>query len=207
MSKFVSMSARRAPMGLPALLGHLRTLLLTLLAALSVLASPAAAADPAVAYMDRVARELIAAQRARTPEAFRAAIQRHGDIPAIGLSSLGDYRPRLEAADRQPYLNGMVRFISRYAAAEAPKYAVSHVTFQPGSRAAKYGLMVDSTVHLTDGSSYDVSWRLVRAGGDYKVQDAQVLGFWMTPFLKKLFEDYIAENNGNVKALVMVLNR
>jgi hypothetical protein len=29
----------------------------------------------------------------------------------------------------------------------------------------------------------------------------------MTPFLKKLFEDYVGENGGNVKALVVVLNR
>jgi phospholipid transport system substrate-binding protein len=34
-----------------------------------------------------------------------------------------------------------------------------------------------------------------------------VVGFWMTPFLKKLFEDYIAENGGNPSALVAALNR
>jgi phospholipid transport system substrate-binding protein len=39
------------------------------------------------------------------------------------------------------------------------------------------------------------------------VRDAMVVGFWMTPFLKKLFEDYIAENGGNPSALVAALNR
>jgi phospholipid transport system substrate-binding protein len=34
-----------------------------------------------------------------------------------------------------------------------------------------------------------------------------VLGFWMTPFLKKLFEDYIAQNGGNPSALVAALSR
>jgi hypothetical protein len=29
----------------------------------------------------------------------------------------------------------------------------------------------------------------------------------MTPFLKQLFENYIVENGGNVKALVAVLTR
>jgi hypothetical protein len=29
----------------------------------------------------------------------------------------------------------------------------------------------------------------------------------MTPFLKKLFEDYIAENGGNPSALITALNR
>ena len=37
--------------------------------------------------------------------------------------------------------------------------------------------------------------------------DAQVLGFWMTPFLATLFQNYIAENGGSSKALIMALNR
>ena len=44
-------------------------------------------------------------------------------------------------------------------------------------------------------------------GGSYKVRDAMVLGLWMTPFLKKLFEDYIAQNGGHPRALVAALNR
>ena len=39
------------------------------------------------------------------------------------------------------------------------------------------------------------------------MRDAMVLGLWMTPFLKKLFEDYIAQNGGNPRALVAALNR
>ena len=54
---------------------------------------------------------------------------------------------------------------------------------------------------LADGSAYDVRWLLARHGTGFKVRDAMVLGFWMTPFLKKLFEDYIAQNGGNPRAL------
>ena len=36
---------------------------------------------------------------------------------------------------------------------------------------------------------------------------AMVLGFWMTPFLKTLFEDYITKNGGNPRALTAALNR
>ena len=48
---------------------------------------------------------------------------------------------------------------------------------------------------------------LSQYGGSYKVRDAMVYGFWMTPFLKKLFEDYIANNGGNPRALMAALNR
>ena len=168
----------------------------------------AEAADPAVVAMDRIAKDLIAASRTRSQGAMAGVINRHADLGGIGMYALGDYRPRLDPNDRGPYFAGMVRFLSRYAATEAPKYPIANIKFAQESRKAKYGLMVDSTVTLQDGTSYEVSWLMVPSGGgSYRVRDAQVLGFWMTPFLKKLFEEYVAQHNGNVKALVAVLTR
>jgi phospholipid transport system substrate-binding protein len=178
-----------------------------MLLSLLICGAPAQAADPAVVFMDRVTKDLMAAAKTQSPAAIAAVIQRHGDVPQIGLYALGDYRPGLEEGDKSNYYGGMVKFISRYAAREAPKYPVTGVKFAPESRNAKYGLMVDSTVTLEDGSSYEVAWLLVRSGGSFRVRDAQAAGFWMTPFLKRLFENYIAENSGNVKSLVAVLNR
>lgn len=173
-----------------------------------VSARPASAQqDPAVQFMDRVTRDLISAQRTRSVQAMQLAISRYGDTQAIGLFALGDYRPRLDPADRESYISGMVKFIGRYAATESPKYPVAKVTFAPESRKAKYGITVDSTITLQDGTTYEIAWLLVKYGSNYRVRDAQAVGFWMSPFLKKLFEDYISQNNGNVKALVGVLQR
>jgi phospholipid transport system substrate-binding protein len=166
-----------------------------------------AAADPAVQFMERVSRELQAAARSRSPQAMQSAVSRYGDNQAIGLYALGDYRPKLEAGDRESYISGMVRFIGRYAATEAPKYPVASVTFAPEARKAKYGITVDSKITLQNGTTYDVAWLLVKYGNNYRIRDAQAVGFWMTPFLKKLFEDYIAQNGSSVKALVQVLQR
>lgn len=166
-----------------------------------------AAADPAVQFMERVARDLQAAARSRSPQVMQSAVSRYGDNQAIGLYALGDYRPKLEAVDREPYMSGMARFIGRYAATEAPKYPVASVKFAPEARKAKYGITVDSTITLQDGSNYEVAWLLVKYGSNYRIRDAQAMGFWLTPFLKKLFEDYVANNGGNVKALVQVLQR
>jgi phospholipid transport system substrate-binding protein len=164
-------------------------------------------ADPAVQFMERVSRDLQAAARSRSPQVMQATVSRYGDNQAIGLYALGDYRPKLENADREAYISGMVRFIGRYAATEAPKYPVASVKFNPEARKAKYGITVDSTITLANGSTYEVAWLLVKYGSNYRVRDAQAVGFWMTPFLKKLFEDYIGQNGGSVKALVQVLQR
>lgn len=165
------------------------------------------AADPAVEFMNKFARETLAAARTQSPSAMQAVVARYADTTSIGMFALGDYRPRLENQDRTPYITGMTRFIGRYAANEAPKYPVADVKFAPESRKARYGVTVDSTITLRNGGSYEVSWLLSKYGTSYRVRDAQVAGLWVSPFLKKLFEDYVAQNNGSVKALVAVLQR
>jgi phospholipid transport system substrate-binding protein len=170
-------------------------------------AGPVAAADPPVVFMSQVGKELMSAARTRSPGVMANVIQRYGDVTYIGLYSLGEYRTKLAAAERPVYYSGMVRFISRYAATEAPKYPVSRVEWSNQSFKGGSGTMVDSKVVLEDGTAYDVRWLVARYGTSYKVRDAMVMGFWMTPFLKKLFEDYIAQNGGNPKALMAALNR
>jgi phospholipid transport system substrate-binding protein len=163
--------------------------------------------DPAVAFMQRVAKDLISAAKAQSPDQFRKAIETHGHYRDIAHFALGDYRPKLSSGDRTSYYNGMLRFIARYAANEAQKYPVSHAEiFGPATHTTQ-GVYVDSRVHMADGTTYDVRWLLIPRGRTFMVRDAQVLTFWMTPFLRDLFVKYITENNGQVKALVLALNQ
>ena len=174
---------------------------------LTAVPSPATAADSAVKFMAKVGRELMAAARENSPKRFAKAIKTYGDVSYIGLYSLGSYRKQLPKPKHADYYGGMVRFISRYAASEAPKYPVAKVEWADRSFRGANGLTVDSTITLADGSVYEVRWLLSGHSGNYKVRDAMVMGFWMTPFLKQLFENYIAENGGNPNALVTALNR
>jgi phospholipid transport system substrate-binding protein len=167
---------------------------------------PAQAETPA-AYMQRVANDLMAAARSGSAAQFAAAIRNHADVPAIGLTALGSYASSLPKTERPAYYNGMINFIARYAAKEAPKYPVSKaiVVGQSGENAG--GTMVDTTVTLQSGESYDVRWKLVRRGDGYKVREAEVIGFEMTSFLNTLFQNYISDNGGNPRVLVIALSR
>lgn len=184
---------------------------LALLAALlvggSIATPPARAADPAVVYMAQVGRELMAAARSRSPSMLATVIQKHGDITYIGLYALGSYRSKLGQTEKPEYLAGTTRFMARYAASKAPDYQVERVEWSNASVRGGSGTMVDSTVYLRDGSSYEVRWLLSKSGSGYKVRDASVLGFWMTGQLKTMFEDYVSQNGGSVRALTSVLNR
>jgi phospholipid transport system substrate-binding protein len=193
--------------------------LLAVLVAVSLVKAPAVAqtvpakatqaksTDPAVQFMEQVARDLLAGARAKSPILLANAVKRYGDVTHIGQYSLGTYRAKLPQAHRAIYHTGMVRFIGRYAASQAPKYPVVKYEIMSPSLQGGSGLMVDSRITLRDGTTYDVRWLLAKYGSTYRVRDAMVYGFWMTPFLKSLFETYIGENGGNVNALVVTLNR
>ncbi len=178
------------------------------LAAATWLSSVSAAqAEPPARYMQRVANELVAASRKGSTVAFAQVMRRHADLPSIGLYSLGSYMRALRKSDRSSYYSGLVAFVSRYAANESPKYSVARAVVLGQTEETTGGVYVDSVVKMNDGTSYDVRWWLVRRGSSYKVGDAQVLGFWARDSLKNLFENYISENGGNPKALVVALNR
>lgn len=185
-------------------------LFLTMIGLIQASTSTVAADDAATQYVQRMARDLIAANKSGDVRSFSEALNRHANVGAIGNYALGAYQANLRPEDKSGYYVGMVRFISRYAATESQKYQVSHLQITGPSRRVAAGVAVDTKVHLRDGQSYDVQWLLQPVGGSFKVRDAKVqvlLGdYWMTPFLKDLFEKYIADN-GSVAALVMALNR
>ena len=170
-------------------------------------ASVAAHAESPGTYMQRVSNELIAAQRAGSVSAFGAVLRRHMDVAPIGLTALGPHAQALPKSDRPAFYNGMISFISKYAAKEAPKYPVASNSVVGQSTETAGGATVDTHLTLKSGEGYDIRWKLVRSGQSYKVRDAQVVGFWMTSFLDNLFQNYIAENGNNPRALVLALNR
>ena len=172
-----------------------------------MLATTASRAETAAAFMQRASTDLLAANHTLSSTGFSAAIRRYADVPAIGLGALGNYAPSLTKPDRPLYYNGMANFIGRYAAKESSKYQVVKATILGQSEEDARGASVETRIQLKSGETYDVRWQLVRNGASFKIRDAQVLGFWMTPFLATLFQNYIAENGGSSKALIMALNR
>jgi phospholipid transport system substrate-binding protein len=172
-----------------------------------LLASTVAYAEAPATYMQRVQNELIAAQRSGSSAAFQNVLRKHMDVPSIGLTALGEHARTLPKTERPAYYNGMIKFISNYAAKEAPKYPVAKAVVTGQGAETAGGATVDSAITLRSGETYDVRWKLVRSGQTFKVRDAQVVGFWMTSFLDNLFQNYISENGNNPRALVLALNR
>jgi phospholipid transport system substrate-binding protein len=166
-----------------------------------------AQAEGPAKFMQRVANELISASRTGSSAAIGKVVRNYADVYSIGLSALGTYAPRLPRASRGAYHTGLIRYISRYAANESPKYPVASAKMTGQSRGGKNVFYVDSRVTLSTGQTYDVRWVLYKRGGAYKVRDAEVIGLRVSSFLDKLFQNYISSNGGNPKALVTALNK
>ncbi len=161
--------------------------------------------DPAVRYMKRLSAPLIKAARRSSAPALYRLISRHADLKGIGTYSLGSYSARLKA--RRTYYRGVGRFLARYFTHMSKTYKVVKADIGSSSWRDGKAYLVDTMLHLKDGSSYSVRWRLVRSGRSFKINDLSISGFSMTWFQRRLFMNYISKHGSNVKALVKVLNR
>ena len=85
--------------------------------------------------------------------------------------------------------------------------ALSHLRLAAAVLMRTLTMWRDSRITLVSGETYDIRWRIVRRGNAYKVREAEVIGFEMTTFLNTLFQNYISENGGNPRTLVIALNR
>lgn len=176
-------------------------------AAMMFAAAPAIAADhPSIAYMKQFAKEMLNAHRQGTVGSFRKVIDRHADVAAIADYSLGQYRKKLPAGQKQKYYGGVVTFMSRYFADQSRIYPIAK--YEIGDAAADDGeVVINSKVYLLSGQSYTVVWRLSKNGSRYKVRDAKVLGFSMVYMQRGLFTSFISKRNGDVEQLVAALTR
>ncbi len=173
----------------------------------AALASPAFASDSAaISYMKKVAKDMLNAHRQGTVAAFKRAIQRHADVPAIADYSLGQYKPKLPASQKQAYYAGTVSFMSRYFADQSRDYTVAKYEIGKANADGK-DVSVQTKVFLMSGQSYTVVWKLVKKGSGYKVGDAKVMGFSLIYLQRGIFTSYLSKRNGDVTQLVAALNR
>ena len=171
-------------------------------------AAPAFAAgeDAAVAYMKKVAKDMLAAHRQGTVASFKRAIQRHADVAGIADYSLGQYKAKLQPSQKQAYYSGTATFMARYFADQSRDYVVSKYVVGEAEVDGK-DISVDTKVYLMNGQSYTVVWRLGKKGSGFKVEDAKVLGFSLIYLQRGIFTSFLSKRSGDVAQLVTALNR
>ena len=170
--------------------------------------SPAIAAEhPSIAFMRRFGKDMLAAHRLGTVNKFADVIDAYSDVAGISNYSLGQYKPKLRADQRDRYYRGVVTFMARYFAEQSREYRVAKYEIGEATVDDNKDVIVASKIYLLSGQTYNVRWKLNWNGGRYKVADVRVLGFSLTYLQRGLFTSYISKRKGDVNQLVAVLTR
>ncbi len=166
----------------------------------------AASEQQAITYMRKVAKDMLNAHRQGTVASFKRAILRHADLGPIADYSLGQYRSKLPAGQREAYYTGTATFMARYFADQSREYTVSKYEIGEAKVDGKE-VSVQTKVFLMSGQSYTVVWKLAEKKGGFKVADAKVMGFSLIYLQRGIFTSFLSKRNGDVAQLVSALNR
>lgn len=184
-----------------------RALVVGLAMSVAVPRALAAAEHPSVAYMKKVAKDMLNAHRQGTVASFKRAIQRHADVAAIADYSLGQYRPKLPVGQKERYYGGVTSFMARYFADQSREYPIAKYEIGEAKATDGKDVQVNTKVYLLNGQTYTVVFNLGWRGGRYKVTDVKVLGFSLVYLQRGIFTSFVSKRNGNVGELVTALNR
>jgi len=158
-----------------------------------------------IEFMNKISKDLFRAAKKGTDGSFLRAIKRHAAIPQIADYSLGTYADKMTPELHSRYRRGVAKFMARYFSAQSKHYRVERAQILSENRKTNGDVMVKTRVFLKGGAAYTVEWLLTPKGRSFKVRDIRVAGFWLLYFQKRMFERYIAKNNGDVRALVAAL--
>ena len=156
-------------------------------------------------FMEAIAKDLFAAAKNGSSDAFLNVITRYADIRAIAQYCVGNYAARFAPQMTKRLNKGVAQFMAHYFADQAEKYRVVSAEIKEERPYDEESVVVGSRIYLASGSSYSVDWLLAPQGRRYKVRDVRVLGFWLSPFQRRLFTNHIDKNGGDVRALLAAL--
>jgi ABC-type transporter MlaC component len=165
----------------------------------------AAAVSPAEGYVDRIANEVMSlansgAKGTALRGRFASVLNRYINLRNIANFALGPYQKKLPPGDK----NEFYTLFNNYAAALFVYYVDdfkgSDLQIISTSQQGNF-ITIASAIVQNGGGREQVKWRLVPAGGGYKISDINIKGVWLTIATKKRFSDVLNKSKGDFEAL------
>ena len=165
----------------------------------------AAAVNPAEGYVGKIADEVMSlansgAKGTALRGRFASVLNRYINLRNIANFALGPYQKKLSPSDK----NRFYTLFSNYAAALFVYYVDdfkgSDLKIISTSQQGNY-ITITSAIVQNGGGREQVKWRLIPAGGGYKISDINIKGVWLTIATKKRFSDVLNKSKGDFEAL------
>jgi ABC-type transporter MlaC component len=164
-----------------------------------------AAVDPAEGYVGKIADEVMSlansgAKGTALRGRFASVLNRYVNLRGIANFALGPYQKKLPPGDK----NEFYTLFNNYAAALFVYYVDdfkgSDLQIISTSKQGKF-ITIVSAIRQNGGGREQVRWRLIPAGGGYRISDINVKGVWLTIATKKRFSDVLNRSKGDFGAL------
>ena len=164
-----------------------------------------AAKNPAERYVGRIADEVMSlansgAKGAALRGRFVSVLNRYINLRSIANFALGPYQKQLPPGDK----NKFYTLFSNYAAALFVYYVDdfkgSDLQIISTSKQKSFTTVISAIIQ-NGGGREQVKWRLVSAGGGYRISDINIKGVWLTIATKKRFTGVLNRSKGDFKAL------
>ncbi len=126
---------------------------------------------------------------------FASVLNRYINLRSIANFALGPYQKKMPPGDK----NEFYTLFNNYAAALFVYYVDdfkgSDLKIISTSKQGNF-ITIISAIIQNGGGREQVKWRLIPAGGGYKISDINVKGVWLTIATKKRFSDVLNRIQG-----------
>jgi phospholipid transport system substrate-binding protein len=130
---------------------------------------------------------------------FNAVISRYTDIRQIAMRALGPYQKNLKAGDKKEFIDLALAYVSAFFVYYADEFRGAVFTVKSSSTQGKFVTIIGEV--QTKGGTSPVRWRIVPAGGNYRLHDVNVRGVWLSLALKDRFTDILKRSKGDFEPL------
>ncbi len=167
--------------------------------------TPAQAAAAPEDYVNAIAEEVmnLANNGKKGPELrakFAALMNRYINLKGIADYALGPYSKKIPPDRKTEFYN----LVGNYAAALFVFYLEdfrgTELEIKSTTKQGKFTVIM-SAIKLKGGGREQVRWRLVPAGGGFRISDVNLKGVWMTISMKDRFNKVLTKSKGDFDPL------
>ena len=182
--------------------GFTATLAAALLTGTMLGAAPAGAAiGPAESYVSKIADDVMAlANSGQTgrplQNKFAALMSRYINLRSVANFALGPYQSKLPGGKKEEFYQLVNFYAAGLFAYYVEDFRGSELEIISTAKQGKF-TVIQSAIKLKGGGREQVRWRLVPAGGRFKVSDVNLKGVWLTISMKKRFGDVLKRSKGD----------
>lgn len=116
------------------------------------------------------------------------------------MRALGPFQKNLKAGDKKEFIELALAYVSAFFVYYADEFQGAVFDVKSTSTQGKFVTIIGE-VRTRGGSTSPVRWRIIPAGGSYRLHDVNVRGVWLSLALKDRFTDILKRSKGDFDPL------